>query len=69
MAEWLTTHGHEVRVVTAPPYYPDWQITPGYRASRHHRAPAGREGLALSRVGASGPKGLNRLFHLASFSS
>lgn len=26
MAFWLAEHGHEIRVVTAPPYYPDWNI-------------------------------------------
>jgi len=26
MAEWLTLRGHELRVVTAPPYYPQWQV-------------------------------------------
>ena len=30
MAEWLAARGHEVRVVTAPPYYPQWKITDGY---------------------------------------
>jgi len=25
MAEWLAQRDHEVRVVTAPPYYPKWQ--------------------------------------------
>lgn len=30
MAAWLTARGHEVRVVTAPPYYPAWKISPGY---------------------------------------
>jgi colanic acid biosynthesis glycosyl transferase WcaI len=30
MAEWLATKGHEVRVVTAPPYYPQWQVAAGY---------------------------------------
>lgn len=25
MAEWLAAQGHEVRVVTAPPYYPQWR--------------------------------------------
>ena len=29
MAEWLATHGHEVRVVTAPPYYPQWRVGGG----------------------------------------
>ena len=26
MAEWLAAQGHEVRVVTAPPYYPQWRV-------------------------------------------
>jgi len=26
MAEWLIKQGHEVRVVTAYPYYPDWEV-------------------------------------------
>lgn len=30
MAEWLTAQGYEVRVVTAPPYYPQWRIADGY---------------------------------------
>jgi len=30
MAEWLVSRGHEVRVVTAPPYYPEWRIADGY---------------------------------------
>ena len=32
MANWLVTQGHEVRVISAPPYYPEWQIHPGYRS-------------------------------------
>ena len=30
MADWLAGRGHEVRVVTAPPYYPQWRTFPGY---------------------------------------
>ena len=30
MAEWLVAQGHEVRVVTAPPYYPQWKVADGY---------------------------------------
>jgi len=30
MAEWLAAQGHEVRVVTAPPYYPQWNVAEGY---------------------------------------
>lgn len=25
-ARWLAAQGHAVRVVTAPPYYPQWQV-------------------------------------------
>lgn len=30
MTDWLATHGYEVRVVTAPPYYPQWKVADGY---------------------------------------
>ena len=30
MAEWLAAQGHEVRVVTAPPYYPQWRVAEGF---------------------------------------
>jgi len=36
MAEWLSAQCHEVRVVTAPPYYPQWQVAGGY-ANRWRR--------------------------------
>jgi len=32
MSRWLAARGHEVRVVTAPPYYPEWKISEGYSA-------------------------------------
>ncbi|PJI53066.1 glycosyltransferase WbuB, partial [Methylobacterium radiotolerans] len=31
LAEWLAARGHEVGVVTAPPYYPQWRVHAGYR--------------------------------------
>lgn len=37
MAAWLTEMGHEVRVVTAPPYYPYWKVSEGYSASWYRR--------------------------------
>ena len=30
MAAWLAERGHAVRVVTAPPYYPDWKVGMGF---------------------------------------
>ncbi len=32
MAEWLVSSGHDVRVISAPPYYPQWQVGKGYSA-------------------------------------
>ncbi len=31
MAEWLVEQGHTVDVITAHPYYPEWQVHEGYR--------------------------------------
>ena len=47
MAAWLAARGHEVRAVTAPPYYPAWQRDRSvpiwgeqeWRGVKLHRAP------------------------------
>ena len=38
MAAWLAARGHDVRVVTAPPYYPAWAVSPGF-ANAYGTAP------------------------------
>ncbi|MBT2323196.1 glycosyltransferase WbuB [Variovorax paradoxus] len=68
MVACLAAQGHEVRVVTAPPYYPDWAVWPGYRASRYtqetwHGATVLRTPLWVPRK----VSGAKRLLHLASF--
>jgi colanic acid biosynthesis glycosyl transferase WcaI len=35
MAAWLAARGHDVTVIAAPPYYPQWKVHEGYRASRY----------------------------------
>jgi colanic acid biosynthesis glycosyl transferase WcaI len=37
MAEWLASRAHDVRVVTAPPYYPQWQVGQGYAAYQYKK--------------------------------
>ena len=80
MAEWLSLHGHEVHVVTAPPYYPQWSVADGV-ANRWTRevakGPTPREqgedkggDLVVFRCPLwvpLKPSGLKRLVHLASF--
>ena len=35
MASWLAARGHELRVVTAPPHFPQWRVSPGFRPLRY----------------------------------
>jgi len=30
MGQWLSDCRHDIRIVTAPPYYPQWRVAPGY---------------------------------------
>ena len=31
LAQWLAAEGHQIRVITAPPYFPGWRVLPGFR--------------------------------------
>ncbi len=69
LASWLAAQGHEVRVVTAPPYYPEWRVREGYSAWRHRRETwHDVEVLRTPLWVPSNPSGLARLAHLLSFS-
>lgn len=67
MAEWLAAQGHEVRVVTAPPYYPEWKINEDYnnryRVTTENNVKVYRCPLYVPKE----PKTLTRLLHLLSF--
>lgn len=68
MAQWLAHAGHEVRVITAPPYYPAWKVGAGYSA-RQYRSESW-QGVRVMRTPLwvpHQPGGLKRLLHLASF--
>ncbi|AMM25516.1 glycosyltransferase WbuB [Variovorax sp. PAMC 28711] len=70
MARWLAKAGHEVRVITAPPYYPNWSVQPPFRADRYTRETW--EGVEVYRAPLwvpAVPSGLKRLVHLASFAA
>ena len=69
MAAWLAARGHEVRVVTAPPYYPAWSIREDYRGKPYRTERGAGEPMIFRTplyVPAK-PTGLKRVAHLASF--
>ena len=68
MAKWLVEHGHSVRVVAAPPYYPQWKVDreyawPPYRRETWNGVEIWRAPLWVP----SKPGGLARVLHLLSF--
>ena len=68
MAEWLVRQGGEVRVITAPPYYPAWFVDSSYSPWYYHRELVA--GVDIRRCPLwvpARPNGLKRIFHLASF--
>ena len=68
LAEWLAARGHEVSVVTAPPYYPQWRVHDGYRSGRYAKEEL--RGVTVRRAPLwvpEKPGGAKRLIHLASF--
>lgn len=70
MAEWLATQGHEVRVVCAPPYYPNWELPAPYRKLRywfeqHGAVKVWRAPLWVPKE----PGGLKRVLHLLTFAA
>lgn len=70
MAEWLAAQGHEVRVVCAPPYYPNWELPAPYRKLRywfekHGAVKVWRAPLWVPKE----PGGLKRVLHLLTFAA
>lgn len=68
LAAWLAAQGHEIDVVTAPPYYPEWKVHANHRASAYAREIW--RGVKVFRTPVwvpRRPSGLKRILHLASF--
>jgi colanic acid biosynthesis glycosyl transferase WcaI len=68
MTSWMSDAGIDVRVVTAPPYYPEWSVRPGYSASRYSTEQlAGAKVFRCPLWVPKKPGGLSRILHLVSF--
>ena len=68
MVRWLVARGHQVKIVCAPPYYPDWRIGQGYSARRYRSETI--HGAEVLRCPLWIPKrvtGITRILHLFSF--
>jgi colanic acid biosynthesis glycosyl transferase WcaI len=68
MVDYLNGEGHEVRVITTSPYYPYWQVQPGYHWWAYRRETCSdvqiyRCPLWVPRS----PSGIKRILHLLSF--
>lgn len=66
----LAAAGHDVRVIAAPPYYPEWRVHPGFR--RRWWARERRDGVRVLRCPLYVPRrptGKTRMLHLASFAA
>lgn len=67
MVEWMTQQGHEVRVITAPPYYPEWQVGVNYSAWRYRREEGAATVWRCPLYVPKQPSTIKRLLHLGSF--
>lgn len=70
LCEELAARGHQLEVITAPPYYPNWEIPFAYSNGRRRRETL--NGVLIQRTRLYVPKtpsGLKRLIHLASFAA
>ena len=68
MVKWLVENGHEVKVVTAPPYYPEWRVKKGYSKLLYKTEIIDNAKVIRCPLWVpSKPSGLKRIIHLASF--
>lgn len=69
MSSWLAARGHDVHVVTAPPYYPAWSIREDYRGKfyRKEKVPGEPVVYRTPLYVPAKPTGVKRMVHLFSF--
>lgn len=68
LCEWLAARGHEVRAVSAVPYYPEWRVPENYRGrlwrcESRNAVVVYRSNIYVPRA----PRTATRILHLASF--
>jgi colanic acid biosynthesis glycosyl transferase WcaI len=68
MATWLAARGHQVKVVTAPPYYPEWSFWKGYKNFYSRDKVDNVDVIRCPLYMPAKPTALKRLVHLLSFS-
>jgi colanic acid biosynthesis glycosyl transferase WcaI len=69
MTAWMFKAGFEIRVVTAPPYYPAWRVADGYSSRKYSRERLA--GALVYRCPLHVPRrpgGISRMLHTISFS-
>lgn len=67
MVEWMVSKGHDVRVITAPPYYPQWKVNGGYSCWRYRREQGDAIVWRCPLYVPKQPSTIKRLLHLSSF--
>lgn len=67
MAEWLASRGHQVRVVTAPPYYPAWRVRSDYSPWKYQVEEGPIKVFRCPLFVPEAPSAFSRLLHLLSF--
>lgn len=67
MVEWMARKGHDVRVITAPPYYPQWKVNGRYSCWRYRREEGDAIVWRCPLYVPEQPSTLKRLLHLGSF--
>jgi putative colanic acid biosynthesis glycosyltransferase WcaI len=68
MCEWLVRHGHDVTVITPPPYYPQWRVEAPYHQWRYGTSHL--DGVRVRRAPIWIPRrpgGLSRIAYALSF--
>ncbi|WP_168075057.1 WcaI family glycosyltransferase [Caulobacter sp. SSI4214] len=69
LCEELARRGHEVTVVTAPPYYPAWEVPAAYRGAWRAETLNGIRLIRAPLYVPKNPGGLTRLLHHLSFAA